>query len=361
MANKNEIIIEQDQEEGNATTNISVEVLSGEVVTREDDNEKDGMALAWGTYPLFREFIRKIPCVVCQTLFGRNGQDEEEFELDYVPELIHVSDPHHVQSRGAGGPDAENLAPLCRKHHDRWQEFGPLEFQARFNIDLKKIAIDLYDRFMNSETIEESADKVFACHQRILARISAIKDATARAAFEVCEFADKKWDGRPSYKWLGFTTFGAYATAPISQGGLGLRERTAYRMLAMARIKISIPDSLELVQNLGPYKSEIILPLIKRERDIDKKRAMCEAAAAMPLADVISWKNNLRGIKDKRETLRDKIYQTIEQFLSNKGFTDDDDFERLTWLILKAVSRTKEEDRPIKPRLKNIQLPQNAE
>lgn len=34
-----------------------------------------------------------------------------------------ISDPHHVTSRGAGGGDtADNVMPLCRKHHSEWDE-----------------------------------------------------------------------------------------------------------------------------------------------------------------------------------------------------------------------------------------------
>ncbi len=43
------------------------------------------------------DFIKTIPCIIC----------------GMIP-----SDPDHVTTRGAGGDDtAENVWPLCRKHH----------------------------------------------------------------------------------------------------------------------------------------------------------------------------------------------------------------------------------------------------
>jgi len=333
MAKKEPDIIDaeiEEDSEGDESTDIAI---------IGDEEDEDGSILTWHSYPQFREFIRRIPCVVCQLVYSRQNKDTG-IEFDYVPELIHVSDPHHVKSRGAGGPDAENLVPLCRKHHTLWDEFGPTEFQVRFNVNLKETAVELYERFISSDSLEENADKVYAYHQRILSHIAYAEQATARAAFEICEFADRKWDGRPSYKWLGFNTFGAYATAPTDQGGLGLRERTAYRMLAMARIKALLPDSIETIQKLGSYKSEVMFPVLKKEQDKEKRKALCEAAIAMPLADVISWKNSLSGIKDKRESLRDKIYKVIEDFLSSKGFKDEEETDKLTWLIMKEIGRS---------------------
>jgi len=38
-------------------------------------------------------------------------------------------DPHHVQSRGAGGEDSEeNVNPLCRDHHTEWHTKGAVTF-----------------------------------------------------------------------------------------------------------------------------------------------------------------------------------------------------------------------------------------
>lgn len=39
------------------------------------------------------------------------------------------SDPSHLISRGAGGPDqAWNVAPHCRRCHTEWHQGGPIKF-----------------------------------------------------------------------------------------------------------------------------------------------------------------------------------------------------------------------------------------
>jgi 5-methylcytosine-specific restriction endonuclease McrA len=39
------------------------------------------------------------------------------------------SDPSHLISRGAGGPDADwNVAPHCRICHSKWHSMGPIRF-----------------------------------------------------------------------------------------------------------------------------------------------------------------------------------------------------------------------------------------
>lgn len=43
------------------------------------------------------------------------------------------SDPSHLISRGAGGPDAEwNVAPHCRRCHTEWHQLGPMRFVQRY-------------------------------------------------------------------------------------------------------------------------------------------------------------------------------------------------------------------------------------
>jgi hypothetical protein len=53
------------------------------------------------------------------------------------------SDAHHIKSRGSGGDDrAENLIPLCRKHHTLWHQLGPGLFLDKFPhvlVHLKKL------------------------------------------------------------------------------------------------------------------------------------------------------------------------------------------------------------------------------
>jgi len=43
------------------------------------------------------------------------------------------SDPAHVRSRGAGGPDeAWNVMPLCRRHHTEQHKIGWCTFAAKY-------------------------------------------------------------------------------------------------------------------------------------------------------------------------------------------------------------------------------------
>ncbi len=43
------------------------------------------------------------------------------------------SDPSHLVSRGAGGPDAAwNVAPHCRDCHRRWHHYGPSKFVRKY-------------------------------------------------------------------------------------------------------------------------------------------------------------------------------------------------------------------------------------
>lgn len=53
------------------------------------------------------------------------------------------SDPAHVRSRGAGGPDEPwNLLPLCRNHHQEQHKRGWVTFSFRF----PSVAFDLIDK-----------------------------------------------------------------------------------------------------------------------------------------------------------------------------------------------------------------------
>lgn len=57
--------------------------------------------------------IRTMPCVVC----AKEGP----------------SDPSHIRSRGAGGPDADwNVFPKCRSCHSQWHSFGAVRFLEKF-------------------------------------------------------------------------------------------------------------------------------------------------------------------------------------------------------------------------------------
>ena len=61
------------------------------------------------------QYVRELPCCVCR----RAG-----------------AEPHHIKTRGAGGPDRiHNLIPLCKAHHtgpQGWHKLGRFTFLKKF-------------------------------------------------------------------------------------------------------------------------------------------------------------------------------------------------------------------------------------
>jgi hypothetical protein len=70
---------------------------------------------------------RLLPCLVC----------------DRPP----PSDPAHVRARGAGGKDAGNVVPLCRKHHQFMSGVngGIKALEKRFQVSLEVAASAVLD------------------------------------------------------------------------------------------------------------------------------------------------------------------------------------------------------------------------
>lgn len=68
---------------------------------------------------------RLLPCAVC---------------LRAAP-----SDPAHVVSRGAGGLDAGNVWPACRRHHDQQHAIGVRAFEKRHGLSLEVVASAVLD------------------------------------------------------------------------------------------------------------------------------------------------------------------------------------------------------------------------
>lgn len=69
--------------------------------------------------PTYELYIESLPCLVC----GRWPVD-----------------PAHIKHRSTGGDDRNNLVPLCRTHHKE-QEGRTPEFEARYHIELRYVAI----------------------------------------------------------------------------------------------------------------------------------------------------------------------------------------------------------------------------
>lgn len=289
-------------------------------------------------YPEYRTFCTKIPCVVCQWI---NRKEEDANNLSYVPELVRASDPHHLTTRASGGPDAENLVPFCPEHHREWGDIGSTQFQIKYNINLRAIAVEIYETFLNSDVLKEAPKLVFAHHQRLLSHLDNVRQATAKCADEILLFIEDEYAGKLAYQWLGFNTYAQYATAPVARGGLGLKERTAYRLLAMARVKCLLGGNGPLAKELGTYKSELLLPILKTIEEPQERTEVAQAIASMSLGDSIKWKNDRTGSIDRRQSIQEAIADACFDFLSDRGFSDRDEIERLSWVIMKSIDTAK--------------------
>jgi hypothetical protein len=81
--------------------------------------------------PACLEWVREMPCCNC----GWPGP----------------SHPHHVKTRGAGGPDVGNLVPLCPFCHSELHTMGRRSFALMYEIDLAAIARNLGERYTPTE------------------------------------------------------------------------------------------------------------------------------------------------------------------------------------------------------------------
>jgi hypothetical protein len=80
----------------------------------------------------FREWIRGLRCVACPETATNH------------PERM---DAHHVKTRGAGGRDEGNLAPLCWMHHNELHGIGRDSFAEKFGVDLSAVAARLWTQY----------------------------------------------------------------------------------------------------------------------------------------------------------------------------------------------------------------------
>jgi len=85
--------------------------------------------------------------------FPKPIREKNKTILDKVKEMnccicgsMPPSDPHHILSRGSGGPDTlKNLAPLCRQHHTEWHQIGLNKMMSKYK-QLEKFLILLNNR-----------------------------------------------------------------------------------------------------------------------------------------------------------------------------------------------------------------------
>lgn len=334
---------------------MSLAILPDKDVKISEDLEKDHMPQAPSEYkewPEYRDYIRKYRCVICTATEGkdREGNDIEDGQ-EYVPELVRVSDPHHVTSRGAGGPDAENLAPLCRFHHTELHSLGRITFELKYNFDLKGAANILFNRFVDGFREDEFQSKIRAQHQLILSRMHMAREGYYHLGKMLSEFQSKRYNGKKGWAHLGFENFESYISAPISSGGLGVPVRSAWRYLAYSRghDKYSV-DGASLL-HVDMTKAQVILPLLKKAESEEERGEIINAAKNMTTSDLVSWKNNKEGIEDPKNKVHQEISMYLDEIFDTFGIPrpDEESKSSIAWRFYNIAHRNDEFGAPINP------------
>jgi hypothetical protein len=264
----------------------------------------------------YRDFIRKFPCIICQ--MQNTAVDDEGF----LPELVNVSDPHHLKTWGSGGSDAENLVPLDRRHHSEFHQMGIARFELKYNISLKPIAMKLYQMYLDSILETDRSKVAFAEHQRLITRIDDIQISGLELGKMLLLFRDERVDGNPKWKILGFESFKHYLTAPTGSGGLNMSQRTAYRMIYFAEAsQYSLEDAR--VEILGASKAQTILPMLKGAVTEEERREIIQTADSLSNSDLVSWKNKQLGLPDRKERIEERVTQELQVFVDSVGVEVD--------------------------------------
>lgn len=73
--------------------------------------------------PELREFVRSRPCV-----------------LESLHECRGPVEVAHVKSRGSGGPDYDNVVPLCMEHHRELHRIGRKSWEFKHQFRLPPVA-----------------------------------------------------------------------------------------------------------------------------------------------------------------------------------------------------------------------------
>jgi hypothetical protein len=88
----------------------------------------------------YREYVRREKCVVA-------GRANEAKPGAFNPVCWYAIEAHHVTTRGAGGRDEANLAPLCLHHHHEIHAIGRRTFAKRYGVDLASVAARLWTQY----------------------------------------------------------------------------------------------------------------------------------------------------------------------------------------------------------------------
>jgi len=97
--------------------------------------------------PEYRDYIRGQPCILTGRFWWKSGY---AWQICHGHTCVGRIQSCHVTSRGAGGADFANLYPGCAAAHHEQHAIGIKAFSARWGVDLKKIAEQLYHDFLQS-------------------------------------------------------------------------------------------------------------------------------------------------------------------------------------------------------------------
>ena len=326
------------QEEFNIITNKEFNLITNKII----QNQANDVLFESDLYPEYsplKEYISKIRCVICQKTDGKDIAGEPvEPDVDYVPEMVNISDPAHIKTVGSGGPDTENIVPLCHFHHQELHNVGIITFQVEYNVNLKNVAIEIFRQYSSSISESDYAEKAAVQHNRMLTKVHEIRSNIVDLGEMLIDFRDTKVNGKPMYEWLGFASFPQYITAPPRSGGLGLSGKTMYRWIRSAELKRELPECP--VEELGAAKADLLLTAIQATNsDVDKKK-MFDMAMAMSIQDVAAMVRKKMGRPDQREELHVKVIKLLSDFFNTVNATVDPHYvEAFAWQIMKEFGR----------------------
>ena len=293
-------------------------------------------------YPEYREYVRKLKCVGCGHTSHKDADGEPIQQYDEPPQLVSVSDPHHVKTRGSGAPDAENLVPLCRVHHSECHQLGITEFQLRYNLDLKSIARYVYRTFLDQLQGADFALKVQARHKLIESRLHAVNMDALAIGQMLDSMKHERLGDKAGFQWMGFSNFESYCSAPIDSGGLGMNPRTAYRCLAFARVEADEDiERADLVQ-LGATKTGIIKSLLDKAESPEAKQGIVRTAQSLSQTDLIAYRNDQLGLPDPRTSAHNRVVLELTTIFDSLGIeVDDGGITSMAWAVIEAVHNRK--------------------
>jgi len=287
----------------------------------------------YGEWEEYREYIRKVRCAICQHTRETDMNGDPIEEIETAPSLVRVSDAHHLTSKGARGPDAENLVPLCRVHHTEFHAMGVDSFQLHYNFNLGSAARLLFVRFFETFEGREHAQIAKAKHQRILSRVHHLKNEVKEIGEMLLDFRENRQGDKRPYEWLGFTRFDQWVAAPISAGGCGISVRSAWRYQNVAKLYRAFPDRQEDVSEIGLMKANTIATMVDKAESDTEKAEILSRAQASSTADLIAWKEEKTTGCDPREKLRDDICSMLFEFLNEFGVGEADEDALRKWAL----------------------------